>query len=183
MPQNIKNVVREFQPSATWLGTAYESAFAWMLRLVNVISRLHLNYILSTPSLGIGTTVQRVRTNASVPYAAAGLLRAAIASTDNFWTLPATVIPPSSIGAFILYVNGAGVASVVSVPPVLGTNPDLLNWPENVDDLACFGYITVATNSSTTFTGNTTALNAAGVTTTYVNGFPQQWLPRLVAIQ
>ena len=182
MPQPIKNVVREFQPTANWLGTAGDSALAWFMRLLNALTRQHLNYVLASPALGIGTTTQRVRTNAAVPYAAAGILRTALASTDNFWTLPATVIPPGSIGAFILYVSGAGAASVVAVPAVLGNNPDLLNWPENADDLACFGFITVATNASTTFTGNTTALGAAGVTTTYVNGFPPQWVPRLQAI-
>lgn len=183
MPQNIKNVIREFAPTANFLGTARESSHAWMLKLVNVFSRLHLNYTLSSGALAIGTTTTKARTTASVTFAVNGVLRTAKASTDDLFTLPATVIPVSSIGAFLFYLDSSGAASVVSVTPVSGANPDLLDWPEPADDKVCIGYITVATNGSTTFTGATTALSAAGVTTTYYNGFPQQWVPRLNVIQ
>ena len=183
MPQNIKNVIREFAPTANFLGTARESAHAWILRLVNAFSRLRLNYILSSGVIGIGTTTTKVRTTASVTFAVNGVLRTAKGSTDDLWTLPATVIPVSSIGAFLFYLDATGTASVVSVTPVAGASPDLLDWPEPADDKVCVGYVTVATNGSTTFTGATTAMNAAGLTTTYYNGFPQQWVPRLNVIQ
>lgn len=160
-----------------------------------------LNAAYAACGAGIATTTTKVRSNAATAFTIGGQLFSK-ASTDNLWTLggagSATVVPASSFQKYALMIDDAGVATVqeatasqvsaaavtwANVVAAAKANPQNL-WAPIISLLSAsrcvFTVITVATNGATQFTPGTTALNAAGITTTYQDGIDPSLMPILV---
>lgn len=125
----------------------------------------------------IATTTSKVKTVNTTNYTVGGAWKTK-AATDNLWTLTGTVVPFSSYQKYLLMLDGSGVASVVECQMSTPANSagtalaSLVKLPSYATfQVACIASITVSTNGSTAFTPGTTALNAAGITTTYQDGF------------
>lgn len=161
------------------------------LGLSNALALYAMNRIYATANIGIATTTQKVRTQATATYTLGGVFQTAVSSTDNVWTLSGTAVSASSYQKYLLLWDSTGasgvsiqegVQSTVGLASVGWTNANAVSaWGPLITLLdagkVIVGYITVATNSSTTFTPGTTALNAAGVTVTYNNGIDATLLP------
>jgi hypothetical protein len=74
---------------------------------------------------------------------------------------------------FGLFMNAAGTLTVKPGPIVntakLAAGEAALHFPQELKDNVCFGAVRIAVTANTTFVPGVTALNAAGVTATYVN--------------
>jgi len=68
---------------------------------------------------------------------------------------------------FLLSVDAAGTVHAHQSRVVPAS--DMIGWPEMPLSHSVIGGLVVETDTSTTFTPGTTALNAAGITTTYVD--------------
>ena len=84
-------------------------------------------------------------------------------------TIPATPVIPAGYKALVSwYLDSAGTAtSVISAPVLIAAATPVL--PEFTDDKVCIGGVLISNGTASNFTGATTALDAAGVTTTYYN--------------
>lgn len=182
MASHTKLVVLTFDGRTVLQDKTPNDALAWMLRHVNVLANLRLNQALTDGGVGIATNKARARNTASITFQVDGEFRTPKASTDDLFVL-AGEVPPSSIGAWLLCLDSTGAGSTVAVPAVLGADASKLVWPLPPDGKVIVGWLTVATNASTTFTGGTTLLDAAGLTVVYGDGVPKYLLPNLVAIQ
>lgn len=145
---------------------------------LNELILLNNNRCWANPLVAVGTTTSKVKTTNSVSFSVDGALYTK-AATDDFWTLSGSVLAVSSFRVILLLVNAAGTMSIASSSDSLVSAakcvlPDITT---TLDGKAIFGYITVATNSSTTFTPGTTLLGAAGITTTYFSGVPTGFGP------
>ena len=136
------------------------------------------------------TTAAKVKTANTIHYSVLGKLFSKSA-TDNFWTLSGAVVPASSFQKYALLIDTAGAASVqeATASPVDAASVDWSNVA-NLGHASAFqamvgttkavvAVITVATDSTHTFTPGTTALNATGITTTYVDGIDDSLLPAI----
>lgn len=182
MASHPKAVVLEFDGRTVLQDKTPNSALAWMLRNTNTLANLALNRALTDGGVGIATNKALARNTASITFTVDGEFRTPKASTDNLFIL-AGEIPASSVGAWLLCLDSTGAGSTVAVPAVAGADASKLSWPEPPDGKVIVGWVIVATNGSTTFTGGTTLLDAAGLTVTYGDGVPKYLLPRLVPLQ
>jgi hypothetical protein len=141
---------------------------------------------LASGALANGTNAGTIQIAAAIPFVIDGVLYSK-AITNNItipYTAPATVYGQPSNGSFTggptgstrlygLYMDTAGAVSIVPGPivdtAVLAAGGAALHFPASVRNLVNFGVMRVAVTSGTTFIPGTTALNAAGVTTTYLN--------------
>lgn len=160
------------------------------LELANVAGAYALNRTFANAGIAIGTTTTKVKTANTTPFTVSGTWFSK-AATDDFWTLSGTVVAASSWQKYALLMDNTGAASIreatqslVSAAAVSWTNISALgSWAPLLTILnagtVIVGYLTVATDATHTFTPGTTALGAAGITTTYSNGI-DQYLMRLV---
>jgi len=131
--------------------------------------------------VGIGSTSTQLSTASTVgtgtDYAIDGI--AYNFSDDATFTMTAMAQQAVSTSClYLLQVNAAGTTStkkgVEALTADLGVTRSL-QWPQPDADNCPLGGFKVALDSSTTFTGATTALDAAGVTDTYysfIGGLP-----------
>jgi hypothetical protein len=148
-----------------------------------------LNCVYAACGATTATTTSKVKTVNSTQFTVGGQIFTK-AATDNFWTLgsttSATVVAASSFQKYLLCVDDAGVATVVegtqsliSAASVGWQNIPLIGnagfgmavtapkdpWAAIVAVLnasrCIFAVLTVATNSSTTFTPGTTLLGSS----------------------
>lgn len=129
------------------------------------------NHSFGCASLGIGTTVQKVRTNDIVHFGIAGRAYKK-AVTDDLFTLAGTALAANQKCAFFLYLDAAGAASIaqsaiVSDTALAGYQKGAFEWPAELATKACIGAVVVASLGAV-FTPGTTSLAGAGVAT-YVN--------------
>jgi len=83
-------------------------------------------------------------------------------------TIPATVIPAGYKALVSWYLDSAGTpTSVMSTPVLIAAATPVL--PSFADTLVCIGAVLISNGTSSDFTGATTALDTAHVTTTYYN--------------
>jgi hypothetical protein len=138
-------------------------------------------------ALANGTNAGSIKTTATVPFTVDGIFYSK-AATDN---LPFTMTVPAvssngyaTNGSFTgqtggstrlygVYLDSAG--AVTHVPGPICNSTELaagscaLQFPPPQRGKACIGMVRIAVTAGTTFIPGTTALNAAGVTTTYLN--------------
>lgn len=135
-----------------------------------------------------GTTAAKAKTVNTLQYSVAGV-QFTKAGTDDFWPLSGTTVSASSWQKILLLIDTAGAASIqeglqstVSAAAVAWTNISLTSpWAPFIAAVgstkAIVGVLTIATDSTHTFIPGTTALNAAGITATFVDGIDQSILP------
>jgi hypothetical protein len=134
----------------------------------------HLNYALQSVGVAIGTTVTRARSTIAGVVMAGGVFSASKVATDDEFILTGAVVPVSSFNKYLLMRDAANVASIVEGIPA--STAAGVRFPALPTNKACVGYVQVATNGATTFTPGVTALNAAGITATFVNGLDSAML-------
>jgi len=154
----------------------------------NALSAFAQNRILTSGGLAIAGTTSKVQNASTITFTIDGAFLSK-AATDNLWTPAGSVVAVSSWQKYVLMLNAAGAASVqegvastINAASVAWTNISAISdWAPLLTLLnsgkAIAGVLTIATNSSTTFTPGTTALNAAGITATYTNGIDPSLLP------
>lgn len=140
---------------------------------------------LASGALANGTTTGTVQTTATIPFAIDGVFYSK-AATNN---IPIAYAGPSvygtpADGSFVgalggstrlygLYLDSAGAVSVLPGPIVnsaeLAAGAASLQFPSSIRNRVCFGVLRIALTAGTAFVPNVTALNAAGVTATYLN--------------
>lgn len=127
------------------------------------------NAVFDKADLAIGTTTSQI-SHSAIEYMIDGLMYSLAASADKA-TGAAAEQAVSTTALYLLGVNAAGSITVVKSDEVLTallTNDvESIDWPVMTAGYVPFGAIKIVTNSSTTFTLGTTALNASGVTATY----------------
>lgn len=124
--------------------------------------------VATQPLCARGGTAQKVKTTNATVLKENGAA-VALAATDDYWTLaPVGVLAVSSFRRFLL-LDTAGVASVqASTDAATAAGCTWTNRP--AAGTAIVGILTVATDATHTFTPATTALNAAGITATFIDG-------------
>jgi hypothetical protein len=154
-----------------------------------------LVYGLSQALTAAGTATAATTTKAKIVNTTTYTVGGAFFSkgaTDNFWTLggtgSATVVAASAFQKYLLLIDTSGAASVLE-----GTQAATaagVTWA-NISALSAYApfltavgstkcvvaVLTIATDSSHTFTPGTTALSAAGITATFADGIDQSILP------
>lgn len=124
--------------------------------LVNILG----TRCLGSPLLAIATTTDLIKTTRDVHYMIAG--RTAFkAATDNIaWSPAASAQGPSQTRYYVVAIDISGTVTITQ-------GDDGAGYPDRPANTCLLGIIKVVTNSSTTFTPDTTAWNAAGVTSTF----------------
>lgn len=145
---------------------------------------------LASGALAAGTTAGTVKTTVAVPYVLDGQFYSK-AITDNIsiaYTGPSVYQAPTGVssinGSFTGQVGGAtrlyllcfdAAGSVSVTPGKIVNSADLaagrvsLEFPDAPYNQCVFGAVRVQCNAGVTFVPGTTALNAAGVTASYLN--------------
>lgn len=121
------------------------------------------------PVCATGTTTSKVKTTNATVLRNAGAANA-LAASDDFWTLTGGVLAVSSFRRYLLLCDTADAATVLASndSTVAATSCRFPSLPAN--GVAIVGVLTVATDSTHTFTPATTLLGAAGITATYIDG-------------
>jgi hypothetical protein len=135
------------------------------------------------PGVATATVTSQVKTTATTAFTADGVF-VIKAATDNFWTLaPTGVLAAASFRRWLLLINAAGTASVYasqdSTVSAAACAWNFLGPTLPFDGAAIIGIVTVATDATHTFTPATTLLGAAGITTTYLDGYDNTIIPTL----
>lgn len=128
----------------------------------------HLNWSLQSVGLAIGTTTTKVTSTIAGVVLAGGVFSASKAGTADEFTLTGAVVPASSFNKYLMMRDSAGVASIVE--GIAALTAAGVRFPALPANKACVGVVQVATDATHTFTPGTTALNAAGITATFING-------------
>lgn len=145
---------------------------------------------LSAAGVTIGTTVQTVKTANTLVFTINGVFYS-MNATDDLWVLSGTVVAAASWQKYALLVDTTGASgpsiveatqSKISAAAVKWTNlGSATPWDPFLSTVGStkvvVGVLTVATGASTTFTPGTTALDAVGITDTYIDGIDQSLLP------
>ena len=143
------------------------------------------NIAFSSGALANGTNAGTVRTTAAITYVINGVFasRAIVDNLSIAYSGPAVYGTPAD-GSFTgavggstrlygLYLNAAGALSVlpgqVTNTAELAAGVAALHFPPMQRELCFIGALRIAVTQGTTFIPGTTALNAAGVTASYLN--------------
>lgn len=111
-------------------------------------------------AIAIGTTKSKVKTAAAINFCIDGIMYLKAATDDLFVFTDLTVQADGTTKYYLLCLNAAGSALVVT-----GTATALPTCP---DGYCPVGYLKIVCDGAA-FTPATTLLDAAGVTATYVN--------------
>lgn len=137
------------------------------------------NQNLVSPGLAIksGGTSPQFLTGA-ITYVIGGVMYQKIAVAANSLTSAISwtgVAATYNAGAYVVCIDNTGTYQLVTTNVTSNTTSAAaavqgLQWPSIPDGYCVVGIILVAaTTANTTFTGGTTNLDAAGITTTYIN--------------
>jgi hypothetical protein len=156
----------------------------------NISNNFGATFALASGALAAGTNAGTVKTTVAIPFALDGQLYSK-AITDNIsiaYVGPEVYQAPTGVGAsngsftggvggatrlYLLCFNAAGTVSVT--PGKIVNTADLsagrvsLDFPDAPYNQCPFGAVRIAVTANTSFVPGTTALNAAGVTATYLN--------------
>lgn len=128
---------------------------------------------LGKPGLAAGTTAGTVQLVAATIYAINGQMYAK-AITNNIALTAAPLQADLTTAIYVLALDAAGaLTSYQGIPQLtsdLAAGNKVLQWPTYPTTVAPIGYMKVVLSGGT-FTAGTTALNAAGVTATFVDLF------------
>lgn len=153
-----------------------------------------LNCAYSGAGCATATTTTQAKIVNTTAYTVGGKILSK-GATDNFWTLAGTTVAASSWQKYLLCISDTGTASVVegtqstvsaaavgwgnvtAAAKAFPQNP----WAPIITVLsasrAILGVLTIATDSSHTFIPGTTALNATGITATFIDGIDPSLMP------
>lgn len=166
------------------LGSAARAA----AELANATAALCSSSVYTAGGITTATTTTAAKLVNTLTYTVGGKFFSK-GATDNFWVLSGTVVQKSSWQKYLLLIDNTGAASVqegtqsiVSAAAVGWSNVSALGpWAPLLKVLgstkAIAGTLTIATDSSHTFTPGTTALTATGITATFQDGEDQSILP------
>lgn len=129
---------------------------------------LRLNFINSGHSaagLAEGTNASTIKTVNTFQYSIGGQ-RYTKAATDN---IAFTATAQQAISTYCLYLVSINSAGTVTVTKGTEVATDTAVLPALPASSAPLGWVKVATNGATTFTGGTTDLSAAGITATFAD--------------
>jgi len=143
------------------------------------------NLAFTSGALDDGTVAGTIKTTATVTFTINGQFKSKGATDDVSiaYTGP-SVYGDAGNGAFTgqtggstrlygVYLNAGGNFSVLPGPVVnsaaLAAGAASLQFPSAQRDKACIGVVRVVVTANTTFVPGTTALDASGVTVTYIN--------------
>jgi hypothetical protein len=140
---------------------------------------------LASGALANGTNPGTIQTTAVIPYTIDGqFLSKAITNNIAIAFTGPSVFSDSGNGSFTgktggsvrlygLFLDSSGNVSVapgrITNVADLAAGLDSLQFPAPQRGKACFGVLRIAVTAGTTFIPGTTALNAAGVTASYLN--------------
>jgi hypothetical protein len=125
-----------------------------------------LNRSFTSGAIAIGGTTTKVKTAATVTYCLDGVFYSKVA-TDDFATLSGSTQAISTFCKYLLSIDADGDCTATQGTAASSAATAML--PDCPASTTPFGYIQVATDATHTFVPGTTALGAAGITTTYVN--------------
>jgi hypothetical protein len=121
---------------------------------------------------GGSTTVKNTNT---FTYTSGGVPRAGKATANYAFTAVTHDIPASATAIqeriYVYLIDGAGAVTIQATGITIGANSAMLpEYPAG--NLCPFGYLRLRVAAATAFVAATTALDAAGVTATYTDGYP-----------
>lgn len=124
------------------------------------------NMSLSSGAIAIATTVQKVKSTATINYLINGVYYSK-AATDNFWVLTGFDCSASMYNKCLLCIDDAGAMQIAPGTEAAAAADVVL--PAIPANWAVCGYVQVQQSAGGAFTGGTTGLNDATTTDTYVN--------------
>jgi len=164
--------------------------------LGNALALLQLNQLFTAGGVTTATTAAKAKLVNTATFIVGGQFQS-LGATDNLWVLGATgattVVAASSWQKYLLLLDNTpttpvatvleGVQSVINAASVGWSNIGVGTWGPLIATLnsnrTIVAVATVATDATHTFTPGTTAFNAAGITTTFVDGIDPSLLPIL----
>lgn len=155
--------------------------------LANANTLVTLNRALTAAGAARGTTAAKAKTVNTTTFTIGGVFFSK-AATDDFWTLAGTVVAASSWQKYLLLIDAAlaasiqeGTQSLIAAANVGWANVSAGSWGPLITVLQAgktiVATLTIATDATHTFTPGTTALNAAGITATFVDGYDVSLMP------
>lgn len=138
-----------------------------MMRLSHARDRAVLGaQCLAAAGLAVATDTTKVQSANAVDYVIGGKAYTK-AATDDLVAPSGDTQGKSTKALYLFTLDSSGNPSAKQ-SKIKGSGEDV-SYPDLPDDEAPIGAIKVETNDSTTFEPGTTALNASGVTTTYID--------------
>lgn len=162
--------------------------------LGNALALYQMNQLYTAGGVTIATTAAKAKLVNTATFIVGGQFQS-LGATDNLWVLGATgattVVAASSWQKYLLLLDNTpttpvatvleATQSTIAAASVTWGNLGVGTWGPLISTLntnrTIIAVATVATNSSTTFTPGTTAFNASGITTTFVDGIDPSLLP------
>lgn len=133
------------------------------------IENINGGYVsLSAAGVAEGTNANTWKTTNTLTYVANGVFKSKGATDNLAFSSGHTAVGPSKACLFGVWIDGSGNFSTSQGPIVDAADPAPVP-PAPANDRALVGLIKVVTNSSTTFTPNSTDLSNGGVTDTYAD--------------
>ena len=122
---------------------------------------------LSSGAIAITTAKAKFKTTATIPYMLDGKFYSKAATDNLVFSSGHTLLTGGQSCLFALWLDANGDVSTTQGPIVTAGDPCPV--PPTPANKALFGLIKIATAGTTAFVPNTTELDAANVTTTYIN--------------
>ena len=156
--------------------------------LANAFAIYALSRALTAAGVARGTTATKAKIVNTLHFSIGGA-QFSKAATDDFWTLSGTTVQASSWQKYLLLIDASGNASMqegtqspISAAGVSwGNISQVSSWAPFIATVgttkAVAAVLTIATDATHTFVPGTTALNATGITATFVDGVDQSILP------
>lgn len=149
---------------------------------VIALTTFQSNRLTSNADLAIGTTSKAdIRVNAAVNYVRDGIQRAQISAAEVNIPSGATMADDGTARevVVVVYVNASD--ALAALAGTIATGGETAEVPLLPDGGVQIGYVRIAAAAGTVFTADTTLLDAANITATFVdNPVPEQnWLSPL----
>lgn len=133
------------------------------------IDRFIANAALTAAGCAQATTVAQAKTVNSLTYRSNGNFKVK-AGTDNFWNFAGgTNVPTANSQKYLLLVDAAGAASFAE--GTFAATAAAVILPAAPAGKTVVGIMTIVNTSGANFVPGTTSLSAAGIATTFVDGF------------
>jgi hypothetical protein len=139
-------------------------------KLIQRDAAMNENGALSAAGAAQATTATQAKTVNTVVYTIGGAFKSK-AATDNLWTLSGAVVAVSSFQKYLLCLGPTGTASIIECVQAASAAAVTLPSYQTFNGVAVIATLTVATDATHPFTPGTTALNATGITSTFIDGF------------
>lgn len=156
------------------------SLFETMRLQLIALQQFHLNCVLThDTALVIGTTSNLdIRVNVAVNYVRDAIRRTPLAAQEIDVPAGATMANDGTARQVVVlvYISATDVLTALASPIARSGATAVI--PQLPTGCVQLGYVRIAAAAGTAYTANTTALNAAGLTTTFVNALvpEQNWL-------